>query len=107
MKNKRNIDIIRWIVLIPCIILTWYGVIFLIGLLGHWFLVNKIWMLLPWDVLETPVTISFGAGIPAAIMFYIAYIIAPAHKVLAGWVAVVFAILCPLLMILGLQHMAY
>ena len=106
-NNKNVMNIIRWTVLIPCVILTWYSVIFLLGLLGHWFLVNKIWMLLPWDVLEIPVTIIFGAGIPAAIMFYIAYIIAPTHKILVGWMAVVSCVLISLLAVYGLLHMGY
>ena len=95
MTNQRKQDILRWIALLPATYLAGLGVVRLVlAPLGYWFFANKLWMDLPWNALEGLVAFTYGFGIPYVIMFYVAYSIAPKHKISTGCWAAFLCFMC-------------
>ena len=104
-KTNKTTDVLRWILLAPFVIATWYMVLFIVAPIPH--LIYSLGWVKILEYLETPLFIIGGFVLPCIAVYFVAKYIAPKYKNIVGWSAVVFCALWELFLIFGLTHLAY
>ncbi len=91
MKKNNTYDVLRWVLLAPIVLLTWYIIMLLLAHIPHLMIAWGFENL--WGYIEIPALI-IGFLLPCIAVYFVAKYIAPKYKNIAGWSAVVFCPLC-------------
>ena len=104
-EQNKQMDVIRWVMLFPAVLVTWCICVPLLGWIPHLFYRWGWVKILEYS--ENILAIVCGFLLPCIAMFFVARWIAPKYKNIAGWGAVAFCALWELFLIFGLLHLAY
>ena len=104
--SEKSVNIIRWVFLLPCVILTWHVLMFVFGAIPH---LIYTW---GWEkmltYLEIPlVAILGGFVLPCVAVYFVAKHIAPNHKKAAAWGSMALRVLWNTFLFFALSRMAY
>ncbi len=92
MQKQSNsfINALRWLALVPAVLLTWYVFLRITGPIPHLMITWGLETV--WAYLETPLTFIIPALI-CVLTYFVGKWIAPNHKKAAGWFAIAVPIL--------------
>ena len=102
VKNSKKTDVLRWILLVPAVILSWHIVEFMASVVARWFYAPETW-----EKLGVTVIIMGLFVLPCLAVFFTARYIAPKYKNLIAWSTVLLCVLFNVVLIYGLSKMAY